>query len=83
MLFTDEGTTVPSNSYPLAFANGVEWSTRRHGRKDQFDCLYRHGILNKALWYLGAYSAIIWSPRWVKPNNERKRLGGKARPLLG
>lgn len=66
MLFTDEGTRVPFDAYPLAFANGLEWSTRRRGHKDQFNCLYRRGAVNKVLWYLGALSAAVWRPSWVR-----------------
>lgn len=65
MLFTDEGTKVPSQVYPLAFANGVEWSSRRRGHTDRFDCLYRKGVVNKTLWYLGAFAALVWRPSWI------------------
>lgn len=65
MTFTDEGTKVPSDWYPLAFANGLEWSTKRAGFPDRFRCLYRRGLANKALWYCGALTALVHRPAWV------------------
>lgn len=66
MLYTDESTYVPWNWCPLAFANGMEWSRQRRGRKDQFDNLYRKGLVNRFLWWCGAVAVIAYCPKWLR-----------------
>ncbi len=55
MTHTDEGTKVPFDWMPLAFANGCETAVR-HPQAGQ---LYRYGIANRILFRLG-----FWWTRW-------------------
>ena len=66
MTYTDQGTKITQNWLPLALANGMEWSIQRAGFADRFDCLYRHGVVNKVLWHIGARLACLWRPAWIK-----------------
>lgn len=65
MTYTDNGTKITWDWCPLALANGLEWSHQRAGFPDRFDCLYRHGLFNRGLWYIGALLAFVVRPRWL------------------
>ena len=57
MTYTDSGKKIKHDWMPLAMANGIEWSRKRKGQKDQFNNLYRHGFINRMLWLIGAVIA--------------------------
>uniref|UniRef100_A0A6M3JEA8 Uncharacterized protein n=1 Tax=viral metagenome TaxID=1070528 RepID=A0A6M3JEA8_9ZZZZ len=68
MNFTETGKKITKDWMPLAMINGIEWSINRKGRKDQFDCLYRTGLVNKTLWYIGAIIGDFKT--WRKKNQQ-------------
>lgn len=64
MIYTDTGKIVTQDFIPLAMANGIEWSNERKGFKDRFNNLYRHGFLNRVLWFIGAVIGLFYKNNW-------------------
>ena len=73
MLHTMTGLRVPFEWMPLAMANGIEWADDRRGKRDRFDCLYRRNwSVNGLLWYMGAISTLLYTPRWLATSRKQQ-----------
>ena len=66
MIYTDQGTRVPWDWCPLAFANGIEWGAQGYRYERLYVPLYRWTAPLCWMMYLtGFIVGLFWSPAWT------------------
>src|SRR3972149_5821931 len=67
MIYTDQGTRVPWDWCPLAFANGIEWGAQGHRYERLYRPLYSWTAPICWLLYLcGFIVGLFWNPTWTR-----------------